>query len=77
MEIESMPVTSSERVALVVWRLASNRQAGLTTRQISDMCGISMQGAFDLMCRVSRVLPVAQDEERIWRTMGSGNVLEW
>jgi alkylated DNA nucleotide flippase Atl1 len=49
-------LTVSERVALVVLELATGKR--LTTRQVADLCGISRQGAWLLLCRISRVVPL-------------------
>jgi alkylated DNA nucleotide flippase Atl1 len=49
-------LTVSERVALVVLELATGKR--LTTRQVAELCGISRQGAWLLLCRISRVVPL-------------------
>jgi hypothetical protein len=54
------PEIPTERTALVVAALWERQQ--LSTREAAELCGISRQGAFDLMCRISRVLPVVQIE---------------
>jgi hypothetical protein len=57
--------TPSERVAVVVWALMHGQR--LTTRQVATLSGLSVQGAFGLMCRISRVLPLYQDEQNVWQ----------
>lgn len=56
--------TPSERVAVIVLALARGR--GLTTRQAAELTGLNKRSAFDLLCRISRVLPICQDEQRLW-----------
>lgn len=62
---DSGPETPSERVALVVWHLAHGE--GLTTFSVSQMTHLTPRRAYDLMCRISRVLPIYQDDERVWQ----------
>jgi len=57
--------TPSERVAVIV--LALTRGHGLTTRQAAELSGLSLQGAYMLLCRISRVLPLCQDAEEQWQ----------
>ena len=65
------PETPSERVALVVWWLVHGE--GLTTKQVASLAQISTRGAFDLMDRISRVLPIYQDEDYVWQVCESRN----
>lgn len=57
--ISVKPEIPTERTALVVAALWERER--LTTREVVELTGISRQGAYDLMCRISRVLPVFQD----------------
>lgn len=59
------PETPSERVALVVWHLAHGE--GLTTRQVATMLQMTAGGAWKVLSRVSRVLPIYQDSEGTWQ----------
>lgn len=60
-----MPETPSERVALVVWRMAQGDS--LTTQQVAQLTGLTVNGAYLLLCRISRVLPLYQDEQLVWQ----------
>lgn len=60
-----MPETPSERVAVVVWWLAHGE--GLTTRQVATLTGLSRQKAWVMLCNLSRVLPIYQDEKFVWQ----------
>jgi hypothetical protein len=63
----SEPETPSERVALIVWHLAHGE--GLNTLHIAQMTGLSLRGARELMYRVSRVIPIYQDDnDGMWQT---------
>lgn len=59
------PETPSERVALVVWWLAHGE--GLTTKRVSEITKITPRAASYLMCRISRVLPIYQDDDFVWQ----------
>jgi hypothetical protein len=48
-----------ERAAMVAWRFAQGAQ--LTTQQVADLCGLSYSGAWYLLQRISRVLPIVKD----------------
>jgi hypothetical protein len=56
--------TGQERAALVAWHLAHGD--GLTTRQVSEIVGLSWDNAHRLMLRLSRVLPIYQDKH-VWQ----------
>lgn len=60
------PETPSERVALVAWYMAFGM--ALSTKEIAKITGLTGKGAWSLMCRISRVLPVYKDDQDIWRT---------
>jgi hypothetical protein len=62
MTIETDTVT--ERVGLVVWHLC--RGEGLQTKDIAKLTGLTRQGAWDLMQRLSRVIPIYQDDTDTW-----------
>lgn len=57
--------TPTERVGLVVWHLAHGE--GMSTANVSEMIGVSRQGAWKLMCALSRVLPFYQDDDGVWQ----------
>jgi hypothetical protein len=61
----TMPETPSERVALVAWYMAFG--VALSTKEIAKLTGLSKNSTLRLMWRISRVLPIYQDETRIWR----------
>ena len=58
---------TTERAGLVVWLLAAGRTP--TTNEVAELAGISRCGAWNMMNRLSRVLPLYQ--ERV------GRRLEW
>lgn len=57
-------LTAQERAGLIAWLLAFG--ARLTTQEIMDLTGLTRQGAWYLMMRLSRVLAVFCDEEGKW-----------
>ena len=48
--------TTTERVGLVVWWLAHGD--GMSVADAVKLTGLSRQGAWDMLCRLSRVLPI-------------------
>lgn len=51
---------TTERVAILVLTLA--RGGTVTTREVSERLGITQNGAWYMLSRLSRVLPVVQDK---------------
>ena len=61
--------TPTERAAVITLAIAGGH--GLTTRQTAEITGLTMQGAYVLLCRISRVVPIYQDGEGKWRLLDS------
>ena len=59
--------TPEERIAIVVWHLAHGDS--FRTSDISAMTGLSRQGAYAMMCKVSRILPVYQSDDGNWQVL--------
>ena len=59
--------TPEERIAIVVWHLAHGDS--FRTSDVSAMTGLTRQGAYRLMCKVSRVVPIFQDEKGLWQVL--------
>jgi hypothetical protein len=59
--------TPEERAALVTWHLAHGD--AFQTSEVCSMTGLTRQGAYRLLCKVSRVVPIFQDEEGMWQVM--------
>ena len=64
MGADQSDLTITERAALVTWHLA--HEEGISTANVADMCELTRQGAYDLMRRLSRVLPIYQDDFGVW-----------
>jgi len=56
--------TAQEKAALITWHLAHGE--GMQTRDVAEMAGLSMPGAWYLMQRLSRVIPIYQDDRGFW-----------
>lgn len=52
-------IGTTDRVTVVVWALAEGRK--LTTADVARMTGLRWKGAYRLLCRVSRIIPIRQD----------------
>jgi len=48
-----------------VWWLAHGE--GLTTKQVAQLVGLNENSSWRLMSRISRVLPIYQDEDMVWQ----------
>lgn len=53
--------TASERAAAVSWRIAHGWEP--TTRDVATLTGLSMAGAWRLMMRLSRAIPLHLDTQ--------------
>jgi hypothetical protein len=62
-------MTAQERAFEVAFAIADN--GGVTTKQVSELTGLTRQGAWYLMQRATRLprSPVVQDEEGRWVRM--------
>ena len=56
--------TVSTRAAAVIWRMAHGWRP--TTREVAALCGIGMGGAWALMARMSRGVPIALGDDKRW-----------
>jgi len=50
------PEVTTERVAVIVYLLARGRR--FRTSEVADLCGLKRRGAYALMARISRVMPL-------------------
>jgi hypothetical protein len=57
-------LTITERAALVTWHLAHGE--GMTTTNAAEMAELTYDGAYKLMRRLSRVLPIYQNDSGVW-----------
>jgi protein-tyrosine phosphatase len=62
--MDVVPEVPTERTAIVVWLLAKGRC--MKTSEVADLTGVTRQGAYEIMVRISRVLPIYQADE-IWK----------
>ncbi len=63
-------MTAWERAARITYLLVGLRK-GLTIHEVAQNAGLSRRGAYYLMEAISRVIPVAQEEENgVWRYCG-------
>ena len=56
--------TAQEKAALITWHLAHG--AGMQTRDVAKLTGLTMVGAWYMMQRLARVIPVYQDDRGVW-----------
>lgn len=59
-------LVTTERVGIVVWLLAHGRK--MTTAEVAGLTRISHGGAWMMLAKLSRVLPLTQDGD-IWSKM--------
>lgn len=65
-QLPVVPEVPTERTAIVVWLLAKGRT--FRTAEIADLTGVTRSGAYDIMARISRVLPILLDGDT-WRAI--------
>jgi predicted DNA-binding transcriptional regulator YafY len=53
------PEITTERVAVIVYLLARGRR--FRTSEVADLCGVTQRGAYAIMARISRVVPLTLD----------------
>lgn len=63
------PDTATERAALVTWWLAGGLM--LSSADAGLLLGLTQDGAYRLLCRLSRVLPIYQDGNGYWTVLRS------
>ena len=56
--------SAQEKAALIAWHLAHGE--GMTTAEVASITGLSWTGAWFLMNRLSRVLPIYRNESGVW-----------
>ena len=62
---DSQPeLVAQERAAMVAWRLADG--AGMTTRDVADCVGLQLRGAYHMMNKLMKVLPIRLDGRGRW-----------
>ncbi len=59
-------LTARERAALVTYLLWVRRER-LTTADVARLTGLRRRGAHELMAAISRVLPLRQGRDGVWR----------
>lgn len=62
-ESDSLP---TERIVMVAWALAHGR--GLSTLDVARLTGLTRFGAYKLLCKASRVIPIYCNEG-VWRKL--------
>jgi hypothetical protein len=56
--------TDGEHLIRITWMLCNGE--GLTTADVARITGYTRQGAYAMMCRISRVIPICQDAKHVW-----------
>lgn len=62
-KIDKMP---TERIAMITWLLA--RGNSYTVAEVAAMAGVTHDGAYKLLCKISRILPIYCDG-RVWKSL--------
>ena len=65
MAIQYLDLTIRERTAVIVFALAEGQT--FSTAEVARRVNITRQGAWYLLNAISRLLPITQDDEGIWR----------
>lgn len=64
--LDVVATTPQERAALITFQIVNGQE--LTTMQVATRCGVTWGGAYRMMERISRVVPVYQ-EGGVWRKL--------
>lgn len=64
-------LTVTERAVFVGWRLMAGDV--WTTQEVANILGMSWAGAYQLLCKASRILPIYQNEEKQWTRIPKKN----
>jgi hypothetical protein len=62
--LSNVDYSAQEKAALVAWHLAHGE--GMSTAEIARLTGLTWGGAWHLMNRLSRVLPIYRDDSGVW-----------
>jgi hypothetical protein len=57
-------LTVTERAAFIGWQLMKGNT--WTTAEVAALMGMSWQGAFEMLNKASRILPIYQDDQKRW-----------
>ena len=63
-EPQTEEYTSVERYGIVSWHLAHGEE--MRACEVAQLTGLTWEGAYELLCRLSRVIPICQDEHGVW-----------
>ena len=57
-------LVAQERAASIAWRLCEG--ARMTTREVAERTGLELRGAYHMMNKLARVLPITLDDCGHW-----------
>lgn len=60
---------TTERIGLVTWSLMLG--TAFTTAQVADLTGLTWGGAYRMLYRLSRVLPIYRDDDGRWTVLAA------
>ena len=63
--LSELELTCTERVAKLVWWLAQGD--GIRTVDVAELAEVTRQHAWRMMCTISRVVPIYQDDDGFWQ----------
>lgn len=67
-DVPQEKLTGAEAAAKVTWALAHGE--GLRTADVVALTGMTRSGAYDVMQRISRVIPIYQEEgSGVWQVL--------
>lgn len=66
-------MTTTEAAGLLTWHLAHGD--AISNDEAAQMTGFSVHGAYKTLCRLSRVIPIYQDDVGLWQTLALKELL--
>ena len=62
---QPLDLTIRQRTAIVVYAILTGQE--LSTVEFAEKISVTRQGAWAILCQISGVLPIVQDDDGIWR----------
>jgi len=65
-------LTTTEASGLLSWHLAHGD--AVTNEQAAQLTGLDPHSAYQMLCRLSRVIPIYEDADHAWQVLAVGEM---
>jgi len=62
----------TERIGIITYTLTVNAGRVYTVRELSLIVGLSWPATYEMLCKLSRVLPLVQNDDSNWMMIRQG-----